>query len=100
MDILLWVLVTVLIMAIFKCLTHMLEMFKVKSHSWGTCGLLDISSTDNLVHHFQSLYGATDLYELKGKQITKYDVAISSNVREVLKRYQVNTSVKKTTVLQ
>ena len=66
MDILLWVLVTVLIMAIFKCLTHMLEMFKGKSHSLGTCGLLDISSTDNLVHHFQSLYGATDLYELKG----------------------------------
>ena len=29
-------------------------------------GLLDISSTDNLVYHFQSLYGATDLYELKG----------------------------------
>ena len=37
-----------------------------KSHSWGTCGLLDISSTDNLVHHFQNLDGATDLYELKG----------------------------------
>ena len=46
----------------------------------------DISSTDNLVHCFQSLYGATDLYELKGLQITKYDMAISNNVREVLKR--------------
>ena len=32
-----------------------------KSHSGGTCFLLDISSTDNLVYHFQSLYGATDL---------------------------------------
>ena len=56
-----------------------------KSHSRGTCVLLDISSTDNLVHHFQSLYGATDLYELKGWQITKYDVAISNNVREVIR---------------
>ena len=28
--------------------------------------LLDISSTDNFVHYFQSLYGATDLYKLKG----------------------------------
>ena len=71
-----------------------------KSHTRGTCGLLDISSTDNLVHYFQSLYGATDLYELKVLQITKYDVAISNNVKEVLKRYQVNTSVTKITVLQ
>ena len=33
MDALLWVLVAVLIMAILKCLTHMLEIFMVKSHS-------------------------------------------------------------------
>ena len=38
------------------------------------------------MHHSQSLYGATDLYKLKGLQITKYYVAISNNVREVLKR--------------
>ena len=57
-----------------------------KSHAQGPCVLLDISSTDNLVHYFQSLYEATDLYELKGLQITKYDMAISNNVREVLKR--------------
>ena len=56
-----------------------------KSHVWGPC-CISISSTDNLVHYFQSLYGATDLYELKGLQITKYDMAISNNVREVLKR--------------
>ena len=36
------------------------------SHVQGTCVLLGISSTDNLVHYFQSLYGATDLYELEG----------------------------------
>ena len=71
-----------------------------KSNTRGTCGLLDISSTDNLVHHFQSLNVATDLYELKDLQITKYDVAISNNIKEVLKRYQVNTSVTKTAVLQ
>ena len=50
------------------------------------CFVSDISSTDNLVYYFQSLYGATDLYELKGLQLTKYDLAISSNVRKVLKR--------------
>ena len=91
----LWVLVTVLIMAILKCLSHARDVYG-KSQTLGTCGLLDLSSTDNLVRRFQCLYGATDLYELKGLQITKYDVVISSNVREVLKRYQVNTSVKKT----
>ena len=86
-------------MANLKCLTLMLEMFMVKVTLEGR-GLLDVSSTDNLVHHFQSLYGATDLYKLKGLQITKYDVSISNNIRVVLKRYQVNTSVTKTTVLQ
>ena len=60
----LWVLVTVLIMAILKCLTHARDVYG-KSHTLGTCGLLDIS-TDNLVCRFQGLYGATDLYELKG----------------------------------
>ena len=39
------------------------------SYAQGTCVLLDISSTDNSVHYFQSLYGATDLYELKGLQL-------------------------------
>ena len=73
-------------MAILKCLTHMLEMFIVKV-MFEDRVVSDISSTDNLVHCFQSLYGATDLYELKGLQITKYDLAISSNVsRKVLKR--------------
>ena len=72
-------------MAILKCLTHMLEMLIVKV-MFEDRVVSDISSTDNLVYYFQSLYGATDLYELKGLQITKYAMAISNNVREVLKR--------------
>ena len=72
-------------MAILKCLSHARDVYG-KSQTLGTCGLLDLSSTDNLVRRFQCLYGATDLYELKGLQITKYDMAISNNVREVLKR--------------
>ena len=39
----------------FKCLTHMLEIFMAKVTLEG-CGLLDISFTDDLVHHFQSLF--------------------------------------------
>ena len=57
-----------------------------KSHPQETCVLLDISSTENLVHCFQSLYRASDLFEVKGLHITKYDMAISNNVRGALKR--------------
>ena len=46
----------------------------------------DRSYTENLVHYFQSLYRASDLFEVKGLHITKYDMAISNNVREALKR--------------
>ena len=70
----------------FKVFDSLARDVYSKSHTLGTCILLNISSTDNLVHYSQSLYGATDLYELKGLQITKYDVVISNNVREVLKR--------------
>ena len=47
------------------CADRLLEMFIVQVTFKGRV-LLGISSTDNLVHYFQSLYGATDLYELEG----------------------------------
>ena len=49
----------------------------LKGHTKGTCILLDISSEDNLVPYFQSLYVVTDVYELKGLHITKYDITAS-----------------------
>ena len=55
-----------------------------KSHPEGTCILLDIPSANNLVQCFQSLYGVTDVYELKGLHITKYDMAASNSVKDVL----------------
>ena len=67
-----------------QCLTNMLEMFMVKVTLEG-CVLLDILS-DNLVHYFQSLCGATELCELEGLQTTKYEMTISNIIREVLKR--------------
>ena len=55
----------------------MLEIFMVrvipKGHTKGTCILSDISYADNLVPYFQSLYRVTDVYELKGLHITKYN---------------------------
>ena len=38
------------------------------------------------MHYFQSLCGATELCELEGLQITKYDMTISNIIREALKR--------------
>ena len=68
------------------CESHAGDHVSCKSHTQRTYVQLDKSSTHTIVHHSQSLYGATDLYKLKGLQITKYYVAISNNVREVLKR--------------
>ena len=50
------------------------------------CSIRYITYRQLILHYFQSLYGATDLYELKSLQITKYDMAMNKNVREVLKR--------------
>ena len=77
----------------------MLEIFMVrvilKGHAKGTCILLDISSADNLVQYFQSLYGVTDVYELKGLHITKYDITANNSVKDVL-----NTPSKTTTAFK
>ena len=48
----------------------------LKGHTKGI-----ISSADNLVPYFQSLYGVTDVYELKGLHITKYDITASNSVK-------------------
>ena len=67
MDVLLWVSVTQCAdNGNFKVFdSHARDVYS-KSHVQGTCVLLGISSTDNLVHYFQSLFGATDLYKLEG----------------------------------
>ena len=40
------------------------------SHPQGTCELLHVPCISHLVHHFQSLYGLMDTYELKGVKVT------------------------------
>ena len=48
----------------FKVFDSLAKDIYGKSHPQGTCVQLDISSTENLVHYFQSqsLYGASDLF--------------------------------------
>ena len=62
---------------------HVLQTWSFSLKSLRVCCYLDISSNDNLVDYFPSLNEATNLYELKGSQITKYDFAMSNNLREV-----------------
>ena len=66
-----------------------------RSHPQGTCVLLDIPSIDNLVQYFQGLYGTTDLYELKGLNITKYDIATSNSVRDIISTTDQHKCFKK-----
>ena len=68
-----------------------------KSHPQGSCVLLDISSIHNLVQYFQSLYGGTDVYELKGLKIRiyQYDMAIDTNVKDALNTSDQHICFKK-----
>ena len=45
--------------------THARDIYG-KSHSQGTCVLLDISSKHYVVQYFQNLYGMTELCGVKG----------------------------------
>ena len=49
-------------MAIFKCSTLILEIF-VERFTF-SCVLLAISSKDNFMQKFQSLYGIIEMYDL------------------------------------
>ena len=63
----------------FKVFDSRARDFYGKSHRQGTCVLLDIPSKENLIQYFQSLYGIHQMYELKGLQITKYDIMFLCN---------------------
>ena len=65
-------------MAILKCLTRVLEIFMVKVTLKGA--IRYISSTDNLVHYFQSLYGASGIR----------DILISYDIDLVLGDFNIN----------
>ena len=72
-----------------------------KNHPEGTCIILDISSADHLVQYFQSLYGVTNVYELKGLHITKYNMMVSNSVKDVSNTpSDQQNCIKNTTALQ
>ena len=50
-----------------------------KSHSEGTCALLEIPSMHKLVQNFQSLYRNDDIYELKSVHIANFEIDLFSS---------------------
>ena len=58
--------------------THARDVYG-KSHPRGTCVLLDMPSMQSLVQYFQSLYGVTDVYELKGVHIGKFEMYLQTS---------------------
>ena len=53
-----------------------------RSHPSGTCVLLEVPSTQGLVQYFQTIHSVSDNYELRGVQISTYEVTRVNNLRE------------------
>jgi hypothetical protein len=80
LDALVLLLFTVLIQIIQIFDSHARDIYG-NSHPQGTCVLLHVLSIDNLVMYFQSLYGLTATYELKGIKIIQSAIPIENNQR-------------------
>ena len=53
-----------------------------RSHPSGTCVLLEVPSIQGLVQYFQTIHSLSDNYELRGVQISTYEVTRVNNLRE------------------
>ena len=53
-----------------------------RSHPSGTCVLLEVPSIQGLVQCFQTIHSLSDNYELRGVQISTYEVTRVNNLRE------------------
>ena len=53
-----------------------------RSHPSGTCVLLEVPSIQGLVQYFQTLHSLSNNYELRGVQISTYEVTRVNNLRE------------------
>ena len=53
-----------------------------RSHPQGTSVLLEVPSIQGLVQYFQAIHSLSDNYELRGLQISTYEIAAVNSVRE------------------
>ena len=70
--------------------SHARDMYD-KSHSEGTCVLLEMPSMHKLVQCFQSLFRNEDIFELKGVHIAKFEVDLLSSSVEYWSISNVNS---------
>ena len=53
-----------------------------RSHPSGTCVLLEVPSIQSLVQYFQTVHSLSDNYELRGVQISTYEITAVNSLRE------------------
>lgn len=53
-----------------------------RSHPSGTCVLLEVPSIQGLVQYFQTIHSLSDNYELRGVQISTYEITAVNSLRE------------------
>ena len=53
-----------------------------RSHSAGTCVPLEVPSIQSLVLYFQTIHSLSDNYELRGVQISTYEITAVNSLRE------------------
>ena len=71
----------------FKVFDSHTRVIYGKSHPEGTCIPLDISSADNLVQYFQSLFGVTDVYDMRASNSVKYVLNTLSDQQNCFKNH-------------
>ena len=69
-------------MGVIRYLTLMQETNMVEAIHSGTCVLLEVPSIQGLVQYFQTIHSLSDNYELRGVQISTYEVTRVNNLRE------------------
>ena len=70
-----------LIMGFIRYLILMQEMNHGRGHPLGTCVLLEVPSIQSLVQYFQAVHSLGDNYELRGLQISTYEITTANCVR-------------------
>ena len=54
----------------------------LRSHPLGTCVLLEVPSNQSLVQYVQAIHSRADNFELRGVQISTYEITTANSVRE------------------
>ena len=64
-----------------------------RSHPLGTCVLLEVPSIHSLVQYFQAIHSLADNFELRGVQISAYEITTANSVRRKNATVLVNNAV-------